>query len=1026
MVFVKTNGVMVGVTKTSNPTKSQFFTWAVWLVSAIGGNTSVGIPVPAAGTMRRTESVSSVSSMSVASTSVAPGQNGVDQPVSNHSATHDEAGILQDFDVASVGSATSGLSTGTLQNIREQVAISLERMKELEEQVKLIPVLQVQLSVLKEEKRKMMLQLRLEEAERNKRNIANDSSAVDGPVSGEGTKDSGGDSPIRVRSQSCCEGLDRNYPHTPSLKSNRSSLRDVGVTCSVVTREVGVSPQRPRLRNAMTSTRTALRRLSFSGVKIEEISPDDTHILPALVRPLSHVQTKLFKHSPVNTINIEPLLKTAITKTSATNTELLKDQVYSDVEMDHSINRAIQMYKRTFKTTIHGENTRDIGVQIETAPKIAPVLMIVERRDIAVQSEYYHCRQEAFSQTEDLPQRLVDIGVSAKPRCVETAIEVRPKTRDFGVSGSNVNDVICDKCKVKKRSIGVGHQDFNNLLPKENVSVSLSNIGVLQDKPLEYLSPTTKKETVCRSVGCGTPSNNVVSQGTSTDDLCMGRSRDFGVNTTKRKLVDAAVGDASRHKNSGSGVFVCDKCDVTIQNVAKNMLTQSSDSMNPSQNVAIVVTSPTTNTLKTSPSATISRIPRLSSVRGAIFTTVSTSPTSQVAGNGKRRIQRQDTYTKLQPSPECRRRAATPTHGENRYETSQPCPAERLLAMQASGSQKWEDKCMADRGQDLSALEAEEARGESSEGETHAIMDNSLFQPIQHDTRNKTEPSKEMKAALKVLNDYLRKSAISSVPLHLKNASNIVQQEWFKISSTASANPLDVEDYLDCFEEMSGTLLEHVVNMVDMSGNTAMHYAVSHGNFDVVSILLDSKVCNINRPNAAGYTCVMLVSLAQVRSHTHQQVIRHLFQLADVNVRAKQHGQTALMLAVSHGRLDMVRLLVETGADMNIQDEDGSTSLMCAAEHGHTEIVKYLLSQPDCDASITDCDDSSALNIAMEAGNRDIGVLLYAHEHFSRGSSPYTTLRQRRSKSATPTKQAGTPPSPSPVREKVPRHEQAM
>jgi hypothetical protein len=30
-----------------------------------------------------------------------------------------------------------------LQNIREQMAISLERMKELEEQVKLIPVLQV-------------------------------------------------------------------------------------------------------------------------------------------------------------------------------------------------------------------------------------------------------------------------------------------------------------------------------------------------------------------------------------------------------------------------------------------------------------------------------------------------------------------------------------------------------------------------------------------------------------------------------------------------------------------------------------------------------------------------------------------------------------------------------------------------------------------------------------------------------------------------------------------------------------------
>jgi hypothetical protein len=38
-----------------------------------------------------------------------------------------------------------------------------------------------------------------------------------------------------------------------------------------------------------------------------------------------------------------------------------------------------------------------------------------------------------------------------------------------------------------------------------------------------------------------------------------------------------------------------------------------------------------------------------------------------------------------------------------------------------------------------------------------------------------------------------------------------------QISSTASANPLDVEDYLDCFEEMSSTLLEYVVNMTDVS-----------------------------------------------------------------------------------------------------------------------------------------------------------------------------------------------------------------
>lgn len=60
------------------------------------------------------------------------------------------------------------------------------------------------------------------------------------------------------------------------------------------------------------------------------------------------------------------------------------------------------------------------------------------------------------------------------------------------------------------------------------------------------------------------------------------------------------------------------------------------------------------------------------------------------------------------------------------------------------------------------------------------------------------------------------------------------------------------------------------------------------------------------------------------------------------------------MLAVSHGNLEMVQLLLAAGADINIQDEDGSTALMCAAEHGRSDIVKHLLTHPDCDSLIQD------------------------------------------------------------------------
>ncbi|KFP96530.1 KN motif and ankyrin repeat domain-containing protein 1, partial [Leptosomus discolor] len=62
---------------------------------------------------------------------------------------------------------SSGISTPVtnvspvhLQHIREQMAVALKRLKELEEQVKTIPVLQVKISVLQEEKRHMMAELK--------------------------------------------------------------------------------------------------------------------------------------------------------------------------------------------------------------------------------------------------------------------------------------------------------------------------------------------------------------------------------------------------------------------------------------------------------------------------------------------------------------------------------------------------------------------------------------------------------------------------------------------------------------------------------------------------------------------------------------------------------------------------------------------------------------------------------------------------------------------------------------------------
>ncbi|XP_046315327.1 KN motif and ankyrin repeat domain-containing protein 1 isoform X2 [Marmota monax] len=219
---------------------------------------------------------------------------------------------------------------------------------------------------------------------------------------------------------------------------------------------------------------------------------------------------------------------------------------------------------------------------------------------------------------------------------------------------------------------------------------------------------------------------------------------------------------------------------------------------------------------------------------------------------------------------------------------------------------------------------------------------------------------------------------------------NTLQHEWFRVSSQKSAVPAMVGDYIAAFEAISPDVLRYIINMADGNGNTALHYSVSHSNFEIVKLLLDADVCNVDHQNKAGYTPIMLAALAAVEAEKDMQVVEELFGCGDVNAKASQAGQTALMLAVSHGRIDMVKGLLACGADVNIQDDEGSTALMCASEHGHVEIVKLLLAQPGCNGHLQDNDGSTALSIALDAGHKDIAVLLYAHVNFAKAQSPGT------------------------------------
>ncbi|XP_076641442.1 KN motif and ankyrin repeat domain-containing protein 2 kank isoform X2 [Halictus rubicundus] len=885
-------------------------------------------------------------------------------PIQNNNTPVEHPG---DFDNASVGSGNSNLSTGALQNIREQMAASLERMKELEEQVKAIPMLQVQVSVLKEEKRNLLRQV----DELSKTNSRNDALH-------------------RHRSQSFSEQRvsQRNLKNAATVPT---PTRDMGTMCGVMTRDVGVSHQQVRTRDVGMITSTPIKRsLQRSRLQIEEIVPEITRnsslmhdrssscldklyssdysrdswkstltrsqLMYEEIAPEARMMDRL-RRSPLQTESIPPtspkLARDAkkFRDIGINTRDKLRDLVFSQFVIEDIAPEAKkETRKRSYGTstvlTMKDVLTKeDVAVIVDDALRIYKSTLIKDTVSRGCQCTPEPPKvvekRDQFAQVTEPYKMRANVGVTVKPRMSDVGIEVRtgPGTRTIAVGPDPMATQPLSLHSMNSRSYSFNYGD-TKVKRKATRSVSVM---------VDDLVRTTVKST-------------------DTSGL-VPKKREFGTSPIKKKFTDVSVGESVRpHISISCAANYCDNCKETIKNLAKQIINNAENNMN-HQNTNLV-----------------SRIPRPSHI------------SLNNSMEQRRQFKRQDTYTKI--------------------------PAVSVIRYDSDNKEQYDnsnriEQLQGETRKDEKSQEIYMAEKQADNDEKHELPESALFQPIQEKPRKKVEPSKEMLAAMKVLNDSLKKSPSKNISHQMKNAINIIQQEWFKISSTVNANPLEVEDYLDCFEECSSTLLEYIVNMTDSSGNTAMHYAVSHGNFDVVSILLDSKVCDINRANIAGYTAVMLAALAEVRNSTHESVANRLFQLADVNIRAKLHGQTALMLAVSHGRKDMTQLLLDAGAAVNIQDEDGSTALMCAAEHGHTDIVRLLLAHPDCDPSIVDIDGSSALKIALEAGNRDIGVLLYAHERVNRGTSPYSSMRRSRrgSKPTTPTGPSPSAPvSPAPSR----------
>jgi len=150
------------------------------------------------------------------------------------------------------------------------------------------------------------------------------------------------------------------------------------------------------------------------------------------------------------------------------------------------------------------------------------------------------------------------------------------------------------------------------------------------------------------------------------------------------------------------------------------------------------------------------------------------------------------------------------------------------------------------------------------------------------------------------------------------------------------------------------------INRRDPGGYTPLMWAVSHGHLDIVKRLLEvpdikldtalhmarknNRVSIMNGYTALHYACI----------HNSVSIIQLICQdsrcsPAVIN-KKNSDGETALMIAVRRGHLDIVKELDREGTDFFTKDNDGRTLIEMARRKNKVEVLEYLIERPKVDS----------------------------------------------------------------------------
>nr|UCK81625.1 26S proteasome non-ATPase regulatory subunit 10 [Arenicola marina] len=156
----------------------------------------------------------------------------------------------------------------------------------------------------------------------------------------------------------------------------------------------------------------------------------------------------------------------------------------------------------------------------------------------------------------------------------------------------------------------------------------------------------------------------------------------------------------------------------------------------------------------------------------------------------------------------------------------------------------------------------------------------------------------------------------------------------------------------------------------DQSGRSPIHWAASRGHAAVVDFLLTQHSVNVDQRDESNWT-PLLISVSAGKEDIVRNLINRGAQINAVN----STGQCALHYAASKDRYQIAELLLERGADAIVADCVSTTPLHRAAAKGNVKMTKLLLSY-NADPNYQDVEGNTPLHVACEDSELEVAKLL--------------------------------------------------